>query len=540
MEMRDESALRNAFSGTVQRPTDHIRLNMPRSGSYFIALCMVAIAGSASVLAFTVGAVGAGTAAAVGLALLLAMVIGHFGGQIGADRAAAEARFAELTRASGEATRNLAALTERFERFEVLAQDRSRPATDPLVAEVAELGGIVKQFAETLQLHEEAILQSAGYAPETVPAAPPVAVAPPPAPLARDVPPAPPPVQVLQRQAAQLRRQADARQPAADLPEVFAGLARSDAIRLIDEAISAKRYELFLQPIVTLPQRKVRSYQASVRLRTAEGEVLLPEDYRSLADDAGLMPGLDAEVLGRCVQIVRRLTARNRDVGLVCDLSGSSLADAAFATELVASLEASRSIAGSLVLGFSQATVRAMNALDVETLRSLADKGFRFAMDGVRDLRIEPRDLADKGIRLVKVPASLMIARSAETGAAIHVADLSGLFLRYGIDLVVEDVETEAVVVDLLDYEVKLAQGALFSQPRPVRAEVMSTAEPAAAPVPAAAPAARVRADQRPEPRPEVRPQTLGAAVLAQGVVSRESRRPAVGSGLRALIRDRS
>lgn len=504
---------------------------MPRSGSYFIALCMVAIAGSASALAFTVGAVGAGTAAAVGLTLLLAMVIGHFGGQIGADRAAAEARFAELTRASGEATRNLAALTERFERFEALAQDRSRPATDPLVAEVAELGGIVKQFAETLQLHEEAILQSAGYAPEPVPATPPVAVAP---------PPPPPPVQVLQRQAAQLRRQAEARQPAVGLPEVFAGLARSDAIRLIDEAISAKRYELFLQPIVTLPQRKVRSYQASVRLRTAEGEVLLPEDYRSLADDAGLMPGLDAEVLGRCVQIVRRLTARNRDVGLVCDLSGSSLADAAFATELIASLEAARSIAGSLVLGFSQATVRAMNALDVETLRSLSDKGFRFAMDGVRDLRVEPRDLADKGIRLVKVPASLMLARSAETGAAIHVADLSGLFLRYGIDLVVEDVETEAVVVDLLDYEVKLAQGALFSQPRPVRAEVMSTAEPAAAPVPAAAPATRVRADQRPEPRPEARPQTLGAAVLAQGVVARESRRPAVGSGLRALIRDRS
>ncbi|MBY0361927.1 MAG: EAL domain-containing protein, partial [Phreatobacter sp.] len=456
---------------------------MPRSGSYFIALCMVAIAGSASVLAFTVGAVGAGSATAVGLALLLAMVIGHFGGQIGADRAAADARFAELTRASGEATRNLAELTDRFERFEALAQDRSRPATDPLVAEVGELGAIVKQFAETLQLHEEAILQSAGYGPETAPAAPPVPAAPTQAAVAREAPPPPPPVQVLQRQAAQLRRQAEARQPAADLPEVFAGLARSDAIRLIDEAISAKRYELFLQPIVTLPQRKVRSYQASVRLRTADGELLLPEDYRSLADDAGLMPGLDAEVLGRCVQIVRRLTARNRDVGLVCDLSGSSLADAAFATELIASLEASRSIAGSLVLGFSQAAVRAMNALDVETLRSLSDKGFRFAMDGVRDLRIEPRDLADKGIRLVKVPASLMIARSAETGSAIHVADLSGLFLRYGIDLVVEDVETEAVVVDLLDYEVKLAQGALFSQPRPVRAEVMSTAEPASATV---------------------------------------------------------
>jgi cyclic-di-GMP phosphodiesterase TipF (flagellum assembly factor) len=523
-----------------QQPADHIRLNMARPGSYFIALCMVAIAASASVLAFTVAAVEAGTAAAVGLGALLAMVIGHFGGQIGADRTATEARLAELTRTSGEAARSLAELTQRIERFEALALERARALADPLAEEVGQLGALVKQFAETLEIHEAAILQvtSPVAAVASQPSvAMPVAAPAVAAPVQREAPPPPPPVQVLQRQAAQLRRQAEPRQAAADLPDIFEGMTRADAIAAIDEAISAKRYELFLQPIVTLPQRKVRSYQASVRLRTAEGQVLLPHDYRALADDAGLMPGLDAEVLGRCVQIVRRLTARNRDVGLVCDVSGSALADAAFATELIASLEASRAIAGSLVLGFTQATVRAMSALDVETLRSLSDKGFRFAMDGVRDLRIEPRDLADKGFRLVKVPASLMIARSAETGAAIHVADLSGLFLRYGIDIVVEDVETEAVVVDLLDYDVKLAQGALFSLPRPVRAEVMSSAEPAsAAPAAAAAPPA---ARARPGERPDARPQTLGAAVLAQAAATREPRRPG-GSGLRALIRDRT
>ena len=510
---------------------------MARPGSYLIALCMVAIAASASVLAFTVAAVEAGTAAAVGLGVLLAMVIGHFGGQIGADRAATETRLADLVRASGEATRRLAELTQRVERFEAVALERARAVADPLAEEVAELGDLVKQFAETLEIHEAAILQVTSPVAAAATAPPPAAVvaAAPAAPPHREATPPPPPVQVLQRQAAQLRRQVEPRPAAADLPEVFDGMTRADAITAIDEAISAKRYELFLQPIVTLPQRKVRSYQASVRLRTAEGQVLLPQDYRGLADDAGLMPGLDAEVLGRCVQIVRRLTARNRDVGLVCDVSGSALADAAFATELIASLEASRAIAGSLVLGFTQATVRGMSALDVETLRSLTDKGFRFAMDGVRDLRIEPRDLADKGFRLVKVPASLMIARSAETGAAIHVADLAGLFLRYGIDLVVEDVETEAVVVDLLDYDVKLAQGALFSLPRPVRAEVMSAAEPAPASPPAAAPAARTRAGER----PDARPQTLGAAVLAQAAATREPRRTG-GSGLRALIRDRT
>lgn len=524
---------------------------MNRPGSFLVALSMVAIAASVAVLVFTLGGLDAGTSAAAGCALLLALVIGHIGAQLANDRAATELRFAALTRATGDLARDLGDIAERMDRVEILAEEKAREASEPLGEEIRELGVLVKQFAETLQVHEAAILAAGaprmdGYAMPAPPMAAPMMAAavqaPVMAPPVAQAAPPPPPVQVLQRQAGALRRDAEARMSSPDLPEALAGLGRADAITILDEAITSKRYELFLQPIVTLPQRKVRFYQASVRLRTADGRVLLPEDYRALAEDSGLMPGLDTEVLGRCVQIVRRLTARNRDVGLVCDLSGSSLTDAAFATDLIASLEASRAIAGSLMLGFSQKTVRDMSALDVETLRALADKGFRFAMDGVRDLRIEPRDIAEKGIRLIKVPASLMIARAADTGASIHVADLAGLFARYGMDLVVEDVESESVVVDLLDYEVKFAQGALFSPPRPVRAEVMASAEPAGLQPAAAAPAAapRQRTEPRVDPRaPAAAPQTLGAAVLAQGAVTREPRRPG-SSGLRALIRDRS
>ena len=44
---------------------------------------------------------------------------------------------------------------------------------------------------------------------------------------------------------------------------------------MIRSAIDANRIDLYLQPIVTLPQRKVRYYEAMSRLRTETGEVLL-------------------------------------------------------------------------------------------------------------------------------------------------------------------------------------------------------------------------------------------------------------------------
>ena len=185
---------------------------MPRSGSFFVALCMVAIAVSASVLAFALGAVEVGASVAIGFALLLAMVIGHFGAQIAADKAAADLRFAELTRTAADVSRDLAALAQRVERFETVALDQARSATEPIAAEIGELGALVKQFAETLQVHETAIVQATvrSQPPEPAPAAAPQVAAPPAMPVAQALPreaaPPPAPVQVLQRQAAALRR----------------------------------------------------------------------------------------------------------------------------------------------------------------------------------------------------------------------------------------------------------------------------------------------------------------------------------------------
>ena len=54
----------------------------------------------------------------------------------------------------------------------------------------------------------------------------------------------------------------------------FRGLSREGIVELIGKAADANRIDLYLQPIVTLPQRKVRYYEALSRLRTEEGDVI--------------------------------------------------------------------------------------------------------------------------------------------------------------------------------------------------------------------------------------------------------------------------
>jgi cyclic-di-GMP phosphodiesterase TipF (flagellum assembly factor) len=209
------------------------------------------------------------------------------------------------------------------------------------------------------------------------------------------------------------------------------------------------------------------------RLRSEAGEVLQAADFIAQAEAGGMMPKIDKLVLFRCVQVVRRLLLKNREIGLFCNLSGATLTDAAVFPQLLEFMEANRAIAPSIALEFTQSALRSTGPIENESLAALATLGFRFSLDNLTDLRIEPRELATRGFRFVKVPGNLLLNRTGTVSGDIHHADLSDLLGRFGIDLIAEKIESEGMVVDLLDYDVRYGQGFLFSPPRPVRAEAL-------------------------------------------------------------------
>ena len=197
-------------------------------------------------------------------------------------------------------------------------------------------------------------------------------------------------------------------------------------------------------------------------------------DFIDLAEAAGLMPRIDNLMVFRCVKVVRRLMSKDRDIGLFCNISASTLADVEFFPQFTEFMAANRAIAAALVFELTQAAYRSLGPIESESLAALMGWGFRFSMDHLNDLKFEPRDLADRGFRFIKVPANLLLDQHPGGAADIHAADLSGLLARFGIELVVEKVESEGTVVDLLDHDIQYGQGYLFSRPRPVRAEVLA------------------------------------------------------------------
>jgi cyclic-di-GMP phosphodiesterase TipF (flagellum assembly factor) len=242
---------------------------------------------------------------------------------------------------------------------------------------------------------------------------------------------------------------------------------------LIRSALNANRVDLFLQPIVTLPQRRVKYYEAFTRIRDGNDQMLEPSVFLPEAIRSGLIPRIDNLLLFRSVQVIRRLTTRNRDAALFCNVSSISLADETFFPGFLEFVRNNKSFSDLLILEFTQDDVAQMGVVEMESLGALAEIGFHFSVDQIHDLKMDFKSLAERGFRYAKLHADYLIGRRNSDHGHIHPGDFGNLLHRYGMTLIASHVETESQVLELLDFDVSMAQGHLFSPPRPVRAEVL-------------------------------------------------------------------
>ncbi|HTE75484.1 MAG TPA: EAL domain-containing protein [Xanthobacteraceae bacterium] len=439
---------------------------MVRISAFLIALCMVLIAASLGVVVYArFGFTGAESALA-GVGALTALTVYYAVAARRNDRLETSNQLAKLARGSGDLAGQLAEFGRRLNAIEGKVDsvvDRAVTSSQPLAEEVEQLATSVEQLTASVAAHDAALRDYSTNRHSTVEHLPAI--------IAAEASTNPPAVARLQFAASTARAT-----PTNGKTAPVAGFDREMMMEALRNAIAADIIELYLQPVVTLPQRRLRYYEAVARLQAGNGEIIGVGDLLSEPEAMTLIAKLDYLAAGRCVQIVRRLLLQKREVGLFCNVAAATLADASF-SKFLALMDANRAIAAALVFEFTQSAVREMGPVEHASLAALAERGFRFSMDNLSDLRVNARELNERGFRFVKVPAPLLFNRLGAVTADIRPAEFSNLLGRFGIDLIADRIEHEHTVIDLLDYDVRFGQGALFSPPRPLRAGVLESPE---------------------------------------------------------------
>jgi cyclic-di-GMP phosphodiesterase TipF (flagellum assembly factor) len=270
-----------------------------------------------------------------------------------------------------------------------------------------------------------------------------------------------------------------------------AGGRSAQSAALLDtvrDALAEGRVDLYLQPVVSLPQRRTVFYESFSRLRDDTGRVMMPAEYLAVAEPEGLVAAIDNLLLFRCVQIVRRLAKQDRKVGIFCNISLASLADESFFPQFLEFLSGNKDLAGALIFELGQAAFESRGAVEARHMARLADLGFRFSLDKVIDLDLDFQDLSRADVKFVKVGAQMMLEQLEETDGRLvlrslpdlHASDFARLTRRYGVEVIAEKVESERQIVDILELDIAFGQGHLFGEPRAIRDAVLAEADPPA------------------------------------------------------------
>lgn len=250
------------------------------------------------------------------------------------------------------------------------------------------------------------------------------------------------------------------------MPPVAYDLDEAEVLDVLRDGLRENRVELALQPIVSLPQRKRRYFECFSRIRVPDGRVLIPEQYLELAERHGLVTAIDNMLLFRCIQTLRRIRKSNANVGFFLNISHYTLADREFFREFINLMAQSAELAPAIVFEFSQ---RAMDQADdalIGDLERLAQLGYRFSLDQVTHFDINPQILSARHFRYMKIEAERLIAAARAGALGEDPEEFKRMLDSFAIDLIADHIESEPMLLELLDLHLDFGQGYLFGEPR--------------------------------------------------------------------------
>ncbi len=250
-----------------------------------------------------------------------------------------------------------------------------------------------------------------------------------------------------------------------DTPEPPLDEAR--ILEIVREGLRHDRVDLYLQPIVSLPQRKRRFFECYSRIRGDDGTVITPEQYLPAARRAGLVTAVDNMLLFRCVQLLRKARRQDPTLAFFCNVSANTLSDREFFRDFIAYMESHKDLAGGLILEMSQDDFDDQRAHMGEDLQRLAEMGYRFSIDGVTRLGVDLDALRALNVQYLKMEAGLILHTLEGGGqAATELRSLKQRLDSHDVDLIVERIETERTLIELLEFNIDFGQGYLFGEPR--------------------------------------------------------------------------
>lgn len=234
-------------------------------------------------------------------------------------------------------------------------------------------------------------------------------------------------------------------------------------VAMIKNALKEDRFVLFFQPVATIYNKNVTHYEALIRLKGDNGELIMPGQFIPTAERFGLMPQIDRWVVQSAITVLYKYPG----LRLFINLSGVSLGD----EDLLGSIEKGirESNIDSSRIGFEITETTAVKDLSraKRWIRRLKKIGCSFALDdfgigfsSFTYLRMLPVDY-------LKIDGSFVCKIDTDPAYRALVESMNAVAHTLGKKTIAEFVENEDIIKILKEIGVDYGQGYYLGKPAP-------------------------------------------------------------------------
>jgi diguanylate cyclase (GGDEF)-like protein len=234
---------------------------------------------------------------------------------------------------------------------------------------------------------------------------------------------------------------------------------------LVRKAVATNAFELNFQPLVKLPSREIKGFEALLRLRDAQGKPVSPAEFIPVAEEIGLINEIGSWVINEACK-----TAATWPDGMQIsvNLSVSQFKHRSIVASTRQALAASGIAPNRLLLEITESLLMAETDAILEQLRELKSLGVAIVMDdfgtGYSSLGYMLRFPFDR----IKIDRSFISALEQTNQNATNVVQsIIALGHTLKMDVTAEGVETEQQSNALTELKCDDAQGYHYGRPMP-------------------------------------------------------------------------
>jgi diguanylate cyclase (GGDEF)-like protein/PAS domain S-box-containing protein len=239
--------------------------------------------------------------------------------------------------------------------------------------------------------------------------------------------------------------------------------------RDLRHALARNEFEIHYQPVVSLADASVASYEALVRWTHREWGPISPDEFIPLAEENGLILPIGAWVLGTALRQLADWRSHGSEIGVSVNVSARQLTDESVGLMVAALLAETGVPASALCLEVTETAVLSDPIRVADRLAELRTLGVRIAFDDFGTGYSSLRHLSQLPVDVIKLDRTFVTGLNRPEGRrdrAILIA-VTTAARELGISVVAEGVEDNEQLAELHRAGCSFAQGFLFSEPHP-------------------------------------------------------------------------